>query len=133
MKTNQLSNWLESKFLPTGIRSVLFRNLCIALEDTKAINDSNDNTLYYSLQDPYRIWFEVDSVWDALSHALPTNAGEKLCRLSVAGLINAMSGMDGGVVDSSCSSSLSAEEDVLALTSYSLREIKEVASLLQKL
>merc|ERR1712025_1103222 len=143
MKTNQLSNWLESRFLPTdnynfkqheGIRTVLFRNLCIALEATKAIsiNDSNDNTLYYSLQDPYRIWFEVDSVWDTLSHALPTNAGEKLCRLSVAGLINAMSGMDGGVVDSSCSSSLSAEEDVLALTSYSLREIKEVASLLHE-
>jgi len=145
MKTNQLSNWLESKFLPTdgnhynfkqheGIRTVLFRNLCIALEATKAIsiNDSNDNTLYYSLQDPYRIWFEIDSVWDTLSHALPTNAGEKLCHLSVAGLINAMSGMDGGVVDSSCCSSLSAEEDVLALTSYSLREIKEVASLLHE-
>merc|ERR1739848_557234 len=83
MKTNQVSNWLESKFLPTdnhnfkqheGIRTILFRNLCIALEATKAIsiNDSNNNTLYYSLQDPYRIWFEVDSVWDTLSYALPT-------------------------------------------------------------
>jgi len=108
--------------------------LYVALEATKAVptKDKNDTILYYSLQDPYRIWFEVDSVWDTLSHPLPLNPGEKLCRLSVAGLINAMSGIEGGVVDATCSSSLSAEEDVMALTSHSLGDIREIASLIHE-
>ena len=113
--------------------AVLFRNLIGAIEATRAIPavDSSNNTTYV-LQDPFRIWFEASSEWDNLSHPLPSNVGEKLSRLSVAGLVNALAGMEGGAVDKTGSIRLPEEEAEQILKSSGGVNLRDLALLLHK-
>ena len=59
---------------------------------------SDYDTSFFVLQDPFRTFVHLNE-WETLTDPIPESVGRKLTMLTLAGLMNGLSGTQGGVVD----------------------------------